>query len=242
MIMEELKQYKYIIDNFNQIRQRVQNKAEENYRNPGEILIVAVSKTFPPEAIKAANDLGIFIFGENYAQELREKLQFFADKPNRIEWHFIGHLQTNKVKYLMPYVQLIHSVDSAELAEEINKRAILHNKVQNILMQVNTSGEESKSGVEPEKAANLAKELLKLPNLNLIGLMTIGTFSDDERISRKEFSMLRNLKNELNKKLGIDNLCELSMGMSHDYEIAIEEGATIVRIGTAIFGNRNYNK
>jgi len=240
--MEELNQYKYIIDNFNQIRQRVRNKAEAEYRNHGEIRIVAVSKTFSPEVVKAANDLGIFIFGENYAQELRDKLQFFADKSNRIEWHFIGHLQSNKVKYLMPHIRLIHSVDSVELAEEINKRAISHNKVQNILMQVNTSGEESKSGVEPEKAQNLAKELLQFPNLNLIGLMTIGTFSDDERISRKEFSMLRNLKNELNQTLGIDKLRELSMGMSHDFEIAIEEGATIVRIGTAIFGNRNYNK
>lgn len=240
--MEELNQYKYIIDNFNQIRQRVRNKAEEEYRNPGEIRIVAVSKTFSSEVVKAANDLGIFIFGENYAQELRDKLQFFADKTNRIEWHFIGHLQSNKVKYLMPHIRLIHSVDSVELADEINKRAISHNKVQNILMQVNTSGEESKSGVEPEKAQNLAKELLQFPNLNLIGLMTIGTFSDDERISRKEFSMLRNLKTELNQTLGIDKLRELSMGMSHDFEIAIEEGATIVRIGTSIFGNRNYTK
>jgi len=169
---------------------------------------------------------------------LRDKLKYFAGKPYQIDWHFIGHLQANKVKYLIPFTKLIHSIDSIEVADEVNKRVEKYNIKQNILMQVNTSGEASKSGCEPEMALELAKSIIKFNNLNLIGLMTIGSLSGDEKLIRGEFSLLRNLKDEINKKLGTHQLTELSMGMSGDYKIAIEEGSTILRIGTAIFGQR----
>lgn len=227
--------------NFNEIKKAVINKAEEEYRNPGELTIVAVSKTFPPEDIEIGLEAGIRTFGENYAQEIRDKIQHFSDKDKKPSWHFIGHLQSNKVKYLIPHVFLIHTVDSITVAEEIDRKASQFDKVQNILIQVNTSGEVSKSGLEPENSLNFLKEIQKLKNINTVGLMTIGTFSDDEKIIRKEFSLLRNLKDNINQSIGEKKLTELSMGMSHDYLIAIEEGATILRIGTAIFGNRNYN-
>ncbi len=175
-------------------------------------------------------------------QELVDKFDYFNfNNLEQPEWHFIGHLQTNKVKYIIPFVHLIHSVDSIKLAEEINKRASSINKVQNILLQINTSGEKSKSGCEPEDAISLTEDILKLRNVNLLGLMTIGTFTDDENQQRKEFSILRNKLNEINNTLNL-NLKELSMGMTSDYTVAIEEGATMVRIGTAFFGYRNYNK
>lgn len=227
--------------NFNEIKKAVINKAEEEYRNPGELTIVAVSKTFPPEDIEIGLEAGIRTFGENYAQEIRDKIQYFSEKDKKPSWHFIGHLQSNKVKYLIPNVSLIHTVDSITVAEEIDRKASQFDKVQNILIQVNTSGEVSKSGLEPENCLNFLKDIQKFKNINTVGLMTIGTFSDDEKIIRKEFSLLRNLKDNINQSLGEKKLTELSMGMSHDFLIAIEEGATILRIGTAIFGNRNYN-
>ncbi|MEN6294985.1 MAG: YggS family pyridoxal phosphate-dependent enzyme [Chloroherpetonaceae bacterium] len=236
--MGNLEDIKRIRRNYNRIRKEVENEAERRYRNPGEITIVAVSKTFPAETIESAIESGIRSFGENYAQELRDKIKYFETKPNQIDWHFIGHLQTNKVKYLIPHTKLIHTIDSIELAEEVNKRAGQFNIKQNILLQINTSGESSKSGCKPDEAIELAKSFIKLENINLIGLMTIGSFSEDEKIIRNEFTLLRNLKDEINQKLGTSKLTELSMGMSHDYLIAIEEGSTILRIGTAIFGQR----
>jgi hypothetical protein len=236
--MGNLEDIKRIRRNYNRIRKEVENEAERLYRNPGEITIVAVSKTFPAETIESAIESGIRSFGENYAQEFRDKIKYFETKPNQIDWHFIGHLQTNKVKYLIPHTKLIHTIDSIELAEEVNKRAEQFNIKQNILLQINTSGESSKSGCKPDEAIELAKSFIKLENINLIGLMTIGSFSEDEKIIRNEFTLLRNLKDEINQKLGTSKLTELSMGMSHDYLIAIEEGSTILRIGTAIFGPR----
>ncbi len=228
--------------NYTKVRNEIIEKAQREYRNPGEITLIAVSKTFSTEILEYALESGIRIFGENYAQEVRDKIAFFEDKPVKPHWHFIGHLQTNKVKYLIPYIKLIHTVDSFELASEINKRAEQYNLIQNILIQVNTSSEETKYGILPEDAINLSQSVLSLHNLNLIGLMTIGTFSTDESVIREEFSMLRNLRYEVNNKLGIEKLTELSMGMSNDYLIAIEEGSTILRVGTAIFGERNYSK
>lgn len=232
--LEELAQ------NFKRIKKEIIDKAEAEYRNPGEMTIVAVSKTFSVDDIEIALEAGIRTFGENYAQEIRDKIKYFEEKKLKPSWHFIGHLQSNKVKYLIPNVKLIHTVDSMSVAEEINHRAAQFSKVQSILVQVNTSGEESKSGIEPEEATRFLKELQKFENITTSGLMTIGTFSDDEKIIRKEFSLLRNLKDEVNKSLGDNKLTELSMGMSHDYLIAIEEGSTILRIGTAIFGSRQY--
>lgn len=232
----------WLKDNYSKIRKSVIECAQSNYRNPGDITIVAVSKTFPPETIELAYEAGIRSFGENYAQELRDKIQYFSNSSFKLDWHFVGHLQSNKVKYLIPYVKLIHTVDDEDLATEIDKRARSAGIIQNILIQVNTSGEVQKSGVEPDGLISLVESVMKLKNLNLIGLMTIGTFTNDESISRREFGLLANLKKEVNNHLGEEKLTELSMGMSHDYLIAIEEGATIIRIGTAIFGNRIYNK
>jgi pyridoxal phosphate enzyme (YggS family) len=236
--MDNTQEINKIKRNYNRIRKSVEIEAEKQYRNGGEITIVAVSKTFPPETIESAIAAGLGSFGENYAQELRDKINYFGTKNNQIDWHFIGHLQANKVKYLIPYTKLIHTIDSLEIAQEVDKQADKFNIKQNILMQVNTSGETSKSGCSPEFAIDLAKSIMLLKNINLIGLMTIGSFSEDEQIIRNEFVILRTLKDEINQILGTHQLTELSMGMSHDYKIAIEEGSTIVRIGTAIFGQR----
>lgn len=229
-------------DNYKTILKSVIDCAQSHYRNPGDITILAVSKTFPPETIELAYQSGIRSFGENYAQELRDKLQYFSNISIKPDWHFIGHLQSNKVKYLIPFVKLIHTVDDFDLAKEIDKRAASAGIIQNILIQVNTSGEPQKSGIQPDELKSLSASIMKLNNINLIGLMTIGTFTEDQTISRKEFSLLAYLKKETNDFLGQEQLTELSMGMSHDYLIAIEEGATIVRIGTAIFGDRTYFK
>ena len=236
--MENLKEINRIKRNYNKIRKSVEIEAEKQYRNGGEITIIAVSKTFPPETIESAIAAGIRSFGENYAQELRDKINYFGSKNSPIDWHYIGHLQANKVKYLIPHTKLIHTIDSVAIAQEVDNLAEKFNIKQNILIQVNTSGEASKSGCKPDEAIELAKSMLQLQNVNLIGLMTIGSFSKDEQIIRSEFTLLRTLKDEINQKLGIPQLTELSMGMSHDYKIAIEEGSTILRIGTAIFGER----
>jgi pyridoxal phosphate enzyme (YggS family) len=225
--MENLKEINRIKRNYNKIRKSVEIEAEKQYRNGGEITIVAVSKTFPSETIESAIEAGIRSFGENYAQELRDKISYFEEKNNQIDWHYIGNLHSNKVKYLIPYTKLIHTIDSYELAQEVDKRAEKFNIKQNILIQVNTSGEVSKSGCKPDEAIELAKSILQLQNINLIGLMTIGSFSEEEQIIRSEFALLRTLKDEINQNLGIPQLTELSMGMSHDYKIAIEEGSTI---------------
>lgn len=233
--------YDFIKQNFLNVKSTIEETAKKFSRDCSEIKIIAVSKTHSPEAISAAYSAGAKIFGENYVQELVEKYKILYEQGIRPEWHFIGRLQTNKVKYIVPFISLIHSVDSEKLAIEISRQAEKYNRSIDVLMQVNTSGELSKSGCEPNEALELAERILQIPNINLKGLMTIGTFSDDEKIIRSEFRLLRNLLLEINQKLGV-NLTELSMGMSHDYEIAIEEGSTMVRIGTAIFGERHYDK
>ena len=230
-----------IKQNISSIKSNIEQVAKKFSRNAEKIKIIAVSKTQSIEAISAAFFAGATIFGENYVQELLEKQSKLTEQGIFPEWHFIGHLQTNKVKYIAPFVSLIHSVDSEKLASEISRQAEKNNRIIEILLQINTSGEISKFGCEPDEAIDLAERVSSLPNVKLKGLLTIGSFSDDEAIIRKEFRLLRRKLEEINDKLGL-NLNELSMGMSHDYEIAIEEGATMVRIGTAIFGERHYNR
>ncbi len=234
---EELRQV------WTEININIQNLCTNINRKIDDITILAVSKTHPLNAVICAMTAGMNNFGENYAQELKDK---YIEMDNlgfkQPLWHFIGHLQTNKVKYIAPFVEMIHSVDSFSLAQEISKQAIKYNRNIDILLQVNSSGEDSKSGCEPNEIEELAVAVAKLPNINICGLMTIGSFSNDERISRIEFSLLRNLKEQLSVKYPDMNLKHLSMGMTNDYLIAIEEGATIVRIGTAIFGFRDYSK
>jgi len=232
---------KNIYQNYQNILQKIKNTANKIGRNYNDIKVLAVSKTQSADVLISAINSGIPIFAENYAQEFRDKYKELAisnAELNKCEFHFIGHLQTNKVKYVVPNVTTIHSIDSILLANEIDKYASKLNKKINTLIQVNTSGEANKSGINPAECVSFSQDLLQLKNLNLIGLMTIGTFSEEEEIIRKEFSVLAECLAETNKKNGL-NLKELSMGMSHDYEIAIEYGATMIRIGTALFGERN---
>ena len=224
-----------IAENIKHLNERIAAKCLEFKRNPEEIRLIAVSKFFGIDAINETRRLGIADFGENKAQELRDKYEILGDK---VTWHFIGTLQRNKVKYAVRAASYIHSVDSQILADEVNKEARKLNKAQNILLEVNTSSEESKSGLtEKEEVINLVKHCSSLQNIKLIGLMTMAPFTDDTKIIRKSFADLRNLKDEINQ-IGFD-LKELSMGMTNDFEIAIEEGATMLRIGSAIFGQRN---
>ncbi|MFC2083480.1 YggS family pyridoxal phosphate-dependent enzyme [Bacteroidota bacterium] len=203
-------------------------------RDSSEILLIAVSKNQPVSAIEEAFSLGIRNFGENKAQEFRDKYKLIN---LNIGWHFIGHLQTNKVKYVVNAVDYIHSVDSFKLADEINRRAKKENKNQKILIEVNTSGESTKQGLFSEKEViSLIEYCYTKENLSVSGLMTMAPFIEDDNILRSFFRNLKILKDKIIKiGFGIEHL---SMGMTNDYEIAIEEGATMLRIGTAIFGKQ----
>jgi pyridoxal phosphate enzyme (YggS family) len=204
--------------------------------------LIAVSKTQPLEKIKEAYDAGQRVFGENKAQEMMTKYQSL---PQDIEWHMIGHLQTNKVKYIAPFVSLIHSVDSEKLLEEIDKQGKKVNRAIPCLLQVHIASEETKFGFDPEEIIKLMSgpSLSQLVNVEIHGLMGMATFTENEEIIRKEFQSLKKLFDDLkNRKLTSNVMMkELSMGMSSDYKIAIQEGSTFVRIGTAIFGERNYS-
>ncbi len=225
-----------IRDNLKILNERISAKCKEVQRNPDEIKLVAVSKTYDADKIIQANNLGLVDFGENRAQELRDKYNSLG---NRVTWHFIGNLQRNKVKYVVKAASYIHSVHSVSIADEINTQSAKIDKIQKILLEVKTSSEESKSGAEGEKALNqLAEHCRSLKNIDLIGLMTMAPFTEDEEIIRQSFSELRKLRDKLNSA-GF-NFFELSMGMTNDFEIAIEEGATLLRIGSAIFGDRVY--
>ncbi len=228
-----------IADNIKLVRKKINDKCAEIGRNSNEIKLIAVSKNFSSDDINQAFDAGLRDFGENKAQELNSKFDVLG---NKIAWHFIGHLQSNKVKFAVRSAEYIHSVDSLSLAKEINKKAEQISKVQKILLQVKTSEEETKSGIESEdELLSLIDDCNKLKNIELTGLMTIAPYSDNEEEIRKSFRYLCKLRDDLNKK-GFKNLKELSMGMTSDFEIAIEEGATMLRIGSAIFGQRDYSK
>jgi pyridoxal phosphate enzyme (YggS family) len=226
----------YRAENLNLLKNDIFEVCKRAGRDANEIKLVAVSKTFPLEDILAVYNAGQFDFGENKPQEMKQKHNELKDKS--IRWHLIGHLQTNKVKDIVDYVNLIHSVDSEKLAEEIQKQAQKRNRVIDILVQVNTSDEMQKSGVEPEKTEKLCRYISTLNNIRLCGLMTIGKFTDDTKIIRGNFRELKKLYDEL--KTEFPDFKYLSMGMTSDYKIAIEEGANLLRIGSAIFGKRNY--
>ena len=227
-----------IEENLKHLRERIAEICDEFKRYSQEIKLIAVSKFFGLDAINEANRLGITDFGENKAQELRDKYEILGDK---VTWHFIGTLQRNKVKYAVKAATYIHSVDSPTLADEINIQAQKLNKVQKILLEVKTSPEESKSGLTTNSdVLDLVRHCSSLQNIQLVGLMTMAPFTDDTEIIRKSFIELRNLRDGINQN-GF-NLKELSMGMTNDYQIAIEEGATMLRIGSAIFGKRDTTK
>lgn len=226
-----------ISENLRLVREVIEKKCSEVNRNPAEITIIAVSKNFGISEINTVFEQGIINFGENKAQELIRK---YNELGNKVSWHFIGTLQRNKVRFAVEASEYIHSVDSLLLAMEINKRAAKLNKIQKILLEIKTSDEESKSGLtEESEIFDLAEYCREYQNLDLIGLMTMAPFTSDEKRIRSSFRRLRDLRDELNA--GGIHVKELSMGMTNDYPIAVEEGATMLRIGTAIFGERNYS-
>lgn len=226
-----------ISDNYQRVLDKIQDVAIKIGRNPVEIELVAVTKTVLIENIQEAIGLGIKNLGENRVQEAKEKFDIIG---NKVVWHLVGHLQTNKVKPAVVMFDLIQSVDSVEVAKEIDKRANQLNKIQNILVEVNTSGETTKFGIEPEKLLPLIEQITPLPNIHIQGLMTIGPLVSDPELARPSFMQLRQLADRI-KSAGIPNLemIYLSMGMTSDYQIAIQEGANMLRIGTAIFGHRS---
>jgi hypothetical protein len=227
-----------IAENLAILRQKIEETCKRSGRNPDEVKLIAVSKYFGVDAIIEAKNCGLTDFGENRAQELTLKYEKLGDS---VTWHMIGTLQKNKVKYAVKAAELIHSVDSLELVDEINLRAEKIGKVQKILLEVKTSEEETKSGLETEnEILSLVKRCSELKSIELKGLMTMAPLTEDANIIRKSFRDLFNLKDRINNK-GY-NLTELSMGMTSDFEIAIEEGATMIRIGSAIFGDRDYSK
>lgn len=227
-----------IRENLEQVRKNIKESCEKVKRDPGEVCLIAVSKTKPIEDLREAYDAGARDFGENKVQELMDKI---PQMPSDVRWHMIGHLQRNKVKYLIGKVCLIHGVDSVRLAEEISKESVKQNLITNILMEVNVAGEESKFGITPEEAVETATQIGKLPGVALKGLMTIAPYVTDPEENREIFNKLRQLAVDISEK-NIDNVTMnvLSMGMTGDYQVAVQEGATCVRVGTGIFGERNY--
>jgi len=224
--------------NIKNINNRIKKAAERVGRDPGDIKLVAVTKRVEPERIKQALTLGFNRFGENYAQEFRDKSKILENEAEgAIEWHFIGQLQKNKVKYVVGKVELIHSLDSLSAAREINKRAEAMDIKVPVLIEVDTSGEESKGGIAPAQLQGFLNELSALSWVEVCGLMTMPPYFDNVEIARPYFSRLREIRDDLLPEF--PQLKELSMGMSGDFEVAIEEGATIIRVGSAIFGERN---
>jgi hypothetical protein len=224
--------------NVQKIKEVIKKTAEKSGRKEEDIILLAASKTQPTEKIIQAYEAGIRYFGENKVQEGIKKIEELSNLKD-IHWHMIGHLQTNKVKYAVKYYEMIHSVDRKPLVDEIEKRAGKIGKVQDVLIEVNVGKEESKHGVYPEDLNGLFEYILDKKNMKVLGLMCIPPYFEDKEKVRPYFRKLRTLKEELEREFDVF-LPHLSMGMSHDFDIAIEEGATIVRVGSAIFGERNY--
>ena len=225
-------------DNLKNVEERVQEACDRAGRKREEVTLIAVSKTKPIEMLQEIYDENIRDFGENKVQELCDKIE---KMPKDIKWHMIGHLQTNKVKYIIDKVDMIHSVESLKLAEEIEKRAAQKDIVMDILIEVNMAAEESKFGVKPEDTEALLREIAKMQHIRVRGLMTVAPFVENQEENREVFRQMRELLVDMNgKKIDNIKMDTLSMGMTGDYEVAIEEGATIVRVGTGIFGERYY--
>ncbi len=228
-----------IEENYRAVEERVRAAAVRAGRDPEEVTLIAVSKTKPLSDIEALIRIGVREFGENKPQELRDK---YENVSQPVHFHQIGHLQTNKVKYIIDKAVLIHSVDSMHLAEQIQKEAEKRGITAEVLIEVNAAEEETKFGVTVEETANLVREISTLPNIRIRGLMTIAPFVDDPEENRPVFRQMKQLLLDI-KSQKIDNvdMNVLSMGMTNDFEVAIEEGATMVRVGTAIFGERDYS-
>jgi pyridoxal phosphate enzyme (YggS family) len=220
-----------------QIKKRIRQAAEACGRDVADVKLVAVSKTIAPEVVREAIDAGVTVLGENYVQEAREKFEALIQYP--VSWHFIGHLQSNKAKYAVRLFDLIHSVDSLKLARELNKQAGKVDKIQPILVQVNISGEDTKSGIDADEAMALVSAISEMKNVAVQGLMTMPPYFYQPEKVRPFFAELRRLRDHIqDQRISNVSMDELSMGMTGDFEVAIKEGATLVRIGTAIFGER----
>ncbi|NWG01862.1 MAG: YggS family pyridoxal phosphate-dependent enzyme [Syntrophaceae bacterium] len=222
-----------IKENLSRVLEKIEKAAQKVGRNPGEVKLVAVSKTVEASRIQEAIEAGVSILGENYVQEAQKKIEEIG-RP--VSWHFIGHLQSNKAKHAVRLFDMIHSIDSLPLAEELNRRAEQSNRIIRVMIEVNLSQEATKFGADEKMLMNLARGIQRLNHLSLEGLMTMPPYFDSPELSRPYYIALRTLKERMVKE-GI-TMKELSMGMSNDFDIAIEEGATYVRVGTAIFGPR----
>ena len=225
-----------IQDNLINVKRKIENACLRSGRDPEEVRLIAVSKTKPALMIQEAYDWGQRLFGENRPQEIRDKQPVL---PADIRWHMIGHLQRNKVKYVVGHAAMIHSVDSVRLAEAISEEAVRNQLTVPVLVEVNMALELSKFGLRPEDTEEFIEAIAPLKGISVKGLMTIAPYTDDPESNRGYFRDLRNLSIDIDSK-NIDNvsMCELSMGMTGDYEVAVEEGATFVRVGTGIFGDR----
>ena len=229
-----------LIERYNEVKKHVEEACKRVGRDPREVTVIAVSKTKPLEMVEELRKEKVLDFGENKVQEIRDK---YANISWPVRWHLIGHLQTNKIKYIVDKVALIHSVDSLHLAKQIEKEAVKKGVDAQILVQVNIAQEDTKFGIDGPEVMSLVEEISKFPHIHIRGLMTSAPFVANPEENRCYFKKLHKLFVDIREK-NIDNVSMdiLSMGMTNDYEVAIEEGATMVRVGTGIFGARNYNK
>ncbi len=228
-----------ITENLEQVRKNIVEACKAVNRDPGEVTLISVSKTKPVSMLQEAYDAGSRDFGENKVQEIMDK---YPQLPSDIRWHMIGHLQRNKVKYIVDKVALIHSVDSLRLAETIENEAAKHNVTVPILIEVNVAQEESKFGLKTDEVLALVESVAKLPHINIKGLMTIAPYVEDPEENRGIFRQLKKLSVDIEaKNINNVNMSVLSMGMTGDYQVAVQEGATMVRVGTGIFGERDYS-
>jgi PLP dependent protein len=224
-----------IADNLDRVREQIAKAAKKSGRSADRVELVAVTKTHPAEKVCEAIEAGQTLFGESRVQEARAKI---PELPSSSRWHFVGHLQKNKVRHALPLFEMIHSVDSLGLAEDIDRIAQEEGLHPRILLEVNVAGEGSKFGFSPDRLREQIEALLALPRLSILGLMTIPPLAEEAEASRKYFVQLRELRDQLQTEFRVD-LAQLSMGMTQDFPIAVEEGATLVRVGTAIFGERS---
>src|SRR5438874_4622516 len=227
-----------VAENLERVREQIARAAAKVGRVGGEIELVAVTKTHPAEKVREAIQAGQRLFGESRVQEARAKI---PELPSAIRWHFVGHLQKNKIRHALPLFEMIHSVDSLALAQEMNRIAEEEGMRPRVLLEINVAGEGSKFGFAPDKLREQMEALLALPRLSVLGLMTIPPLGEEPEASRKYFVQLRELRDRLQTEFRVD-LAQLSMGMTQDYAVAVEEGATLVRVGTAIFGERSKAK
>ena len=227
-----------IAENLELVRKQIASAATKSGRSPDEVELVAITKTHPAEKVREAIEAGQRLFGESRVQEARAKI---PELPSNVRWHFVGHLQKNKIRHALPLFEMFHGVDSFTLAQDMNRIADEEGLHPRILLEVNVGGEGSKFGFSPEKLHDQMEELLALPRLSMLGLMTIPPLAEEAEASRKYFVQLRELRDRLEAEFRVD-LAQLSMGMTQDFAIAVEEGATLVRVGTAIFGERRSRK